>query len=172
MDEARLDAVRAAGFSYDSSRIDFSSHPLYGTLNLNGFSTISDYTYRSGDFFEFEMPTMRVLGRNLPISGGGYLRIFPWLVMRRWISRFADQHTFYTLYIHPFELSRRKPPRLPRSVSWKTQKRFTIGLGGVERKLIALIRLLRDKGFAFTTFTDLCRQYVEGTTDKSAHWVK
>ena len=161
IDEARLDAVQQAGFLYDSSRIQFSSHPLYGTLDLDGFTAVSDYIYRRGDFFEFEAPTISILRKNLPISGGGYLRIIPWFVMRRWVTRFCDQHPFYTLYVHPFELSRRKPPMLSHSVPWKTQKRFTIGLGQVAKRLEALIRLLKYKGFTFTTFADLRHQYVK-----------
>ena len=163
IDEARLDAVQQAGFLYDSSRIEFSSHPLYGTLDLDGFNTLSDCTYRQGDFFEFEAPTTSVFGKNLPISGGGYLRIFPWFVMRRLITRYCDQHMFYTLYIHPFELSRREPPKLPHSISWKTRRRFRTGIGKVEKKLEALVRLLKSKGFTLTTFSELRQRYLKET---------
>ncbi len=165
LDAPRLNAVRQAGFLYDSSRIDFSAHPLYGTLDMDDFKELADCTYHQNEFFEFEAPSTSVFGRKLPISGGGYLRFFPWLLMRRLISRYCDRHAFYMLYIHPFELSRHPPPELPSSVSWKTRKRFRLGLGKVERKLEALVRLLKSKGYKFTTFSDLRHEYLKDTAD-------
>lgn len=155
MDEARLNAVQEAGFLYDSSRIQFSSHPLYGTLSLDGFSVVSDYIYRRGDFFEFEAPTVSIGRKTLPISGGGYLRIFPWLVMRRLISGFCNRHTFYTLYIHPFELSSRQAVPLPRQTSRASRLRFNLGRSTTQAKLLRLIALLKSYGFEFTTFAGL-----------------
>jgi peptidoglycan/xylan/chitin deacetylase (PgdA/CDA1 family) len=34
MDRTRLEEVRKAGYTYDSSRIDFTGHPLYGSLDV------------------------------------------------------------------------------------------------------------------------------------------
>ena len=79
LDRERLDIVRDSGFAYDSSRIDFGSHPLYGSIDMHGYDNLSEAVYRSGEFMEFEATTLSVLGKNIPISGGGYLRLFPWL---------------------------------------------------------------------------------------------
>ena len=156
LDRERLDVVRDCGLRYDASRIDFSSHPLYGTLDLKGFEELKDGVYRSGDFFEFEATTTSFMGKKLPISGGGYLRIFPWGMMSRLVAKRIQEVDFYTLYIHPFELSRRKPPSLKDlSVSWKTKARFRAGLGGVEKKLTRLVELLKQNGFTFTTYSQL-----------------
>lgn len=36
LDRSRLDIVKEEGFIYDSSRIDFGDHPLYGSLDMSG----------------------------------------------------------------------------------------------------------------------------------------
>jgi hypothetical protein len=38
LDRRRLDELIALGFEYDSSKIRFGDHPLYGDLDMNGFT--------------------------------------------------------------------------------------------------------------------------------------
>ena len=102
LDRERLDIVKESGFAYDSSRIDFGDHPLYGSIDMNGYDNLSKAVYRSGDFTEFEVPTLSILGKNIPISGGGYLRLFPWRLMKTLINQYLKKNDLYVLYIHPF----------------------------------------------------------------------
>jgi hypothetical protein len=155
VDRARLDMVRGAGFAYDSSYIPFTGHPLYGRIDMTGFSRSSDGVYHNGDFFEFEVSTLRLAGKSIPVSGGGYLRIFPWLLMGAMINRYLKIHTLYTLYIHPFELSSRQSVPLPPETSWASRMRFNLGRSSTRRKLLSLISLLKSRGFQFTTFSAL-----------------
>ncbi|MCB1128332.1 MAG: polysaccharide deacetylase family protein, partial [Verrucomicrobiae bacterium] len=60
LDRARLEEVRAAGHTYDSSRIDFGAHPLYGTLDMQGFEPVQDGVFRQGAFVEFEVSTLKL----------------------------------------------------------------------------------------------------------------
>ena len=76
LDRNRLEIIRRAGFAFDASRIEFGKHPLYGTIDMNGFHKITDSIYRHNDFIEYETTTLQVWGNNIPISGGGYLRVF------------------------------------------------------------------------------------------------
>lgn len=155
LDRERLDAIRDLGFKYDSSRIDFSSHPLYGSLDMEGFESPEPFIFKKEDFFEFEVGTLSLLSRQIPVSGGGYLRIFPWRLMRYLVKKYISKFNVYPLYIHPFELSRKKPPSLDRNISALTRFRFQHGLGTVEKKLENLIDFLKDEGFSFTTFASL-----------------
>lgn len=155
LDRARLEAVRAAGFSYDASKIAFGDHPLYGDLDVSDFTQVSRSIYRDGDFCEFETSTLPVGGCTLPISGGGYLRMFPWLLMRQLITRYSHAADLYTLYIHPFELSPAPAPFAGQSVPWKDAVRFGLGRATVVGKLRRLITLLCDQGYTFTTFSAL-----------------
>lgn len=155
LDRDRLDVVRDVGFVYDSSRIIFEEHPLYGTLDLHGFIEQIPNVYRADGFFEFQLSTLPFAGFNVPVSGGGYIRIFPWFFMSRLIKYYLHKNVTYLLYIHPFELSRKKIPILPKGVSVSSKARFSLGLGGVEKKLHKLIELLKAENYEFITFTDL-----------------
>ena len=53
LDRERLDIVRDYGFAYDSSRIDFGNHPLYGSIDMHGYDNLSEAVYRSVEFMEF-----------------------------------------------------------------------------------------------------------------------
>lgn len=151
LDRERLDQVIATGFAYDSSLIEFGDHPLYGSLDMSGFEQPAQGIYRREGFVEFEVSTLPYLKRNVPVSGGGYLRIFPWFLMRHWLRRYLESSDLYVLYIHPFELSMRQPP-IPAGTSVPTRARFSLGRRSVEGRLRSLIELLDSKGFEFTTF--------------------
>lgn len=161
IDRPRLEEVRKAGYTYDSSRIDFTGHPLYGSLDLEGFGAVTSGHHRQEGFHEFEVSTLPLFGKRLPISGGGYLRIAPWAVMRPLVQAHLARHPLYVLYIHPFELSRRPNPAALAGLSRPQRLRFSVGRAGVARKLDLLVRLLRRNGFSCTTFREL-RQQAEG----------
>jgi len=48
--------------------------------------------------------TVRLLGRNLPMAGGGYFRLLPGAIARSAIGRLERQGTPAVLYMHPYEL--------------------------------------------------------------------
>ena len=160
MDRPRLEEVRNAGYTYDSSRIDFTGHPLYGSLDVADFDAVSPGHAVQRGFHEFEVSTLPVLGKRLPVSGGGYLRIAPWAVMRPLIQWYVDRNPLYVLYIHPFELSLQPQPTAAAKLSLPQRLRFGLGRAGVARKLDKLVRLLKSDGFSFVTFRDLCQQLV------------
>lgn len=162
LDRARLDVVADLGFDYDSSRIEFGEHPLYGTINLRGFEQAAPGVFRRGRFAEFEVSTLRIFRRQIPVSGGGYIRLVPWVLMRRWIHRFLDGGALYVLYIHPFELSLRATPRVPNGTSHLTRFRFAHGRARVRDRLEALVDLLGERGYRFTTFAGLHRELLAG----------
>ena len=158
MDRPRLEEVRKAGYLYDSSRIDFTGHPLYGSLDVDDFETVSPGHSEQRGFHEFEVSTLPVLGKRLPVSGGGYLRIAPWAIMRPLIRTYLDSNPLYVLYIHPFELSQQPLPAAAAELSLPQRLRFGVGRAGVARKLDRLISLLKRRGFSFTTFRDVCQR--------------
>jgi polysaccharide deacetylase family protein (PEP-CTERM system associated) len=160
IDRSRLEEVRKAGYTYDSSRIDFTGHPLYGSLDVDDFDTVCPGHAVQRGFHEFEVSTLPVLGKRLPVSGGGYLRIAPWAIMRPLIQRYVNRNPIYVLYIHPFELSPRPLPAAAAKLSLPQRVRFGLGRAGVARKLEKLVWLLKHEGFSFVTFRDLCHQTV------------
>lgn len=155
LDRERLDLLQKVGFKYDSSRILFGDHPLYGELDVAGFQEPLPGIYCRDDFFEFEISTLPLAGKQIPVSGGGYLRIFPWTVMKRLLKRYLEKQYLYVLYIHPFETSSKPDPIMPRGISQASRVRFSLGRPSVLRKLEALITMLKVHGFEFTTFSAL-----------------
>ena len=48
--------VRLAGFSFDSSRIEFGNHPLYGSIEMTEYENVEAGIYKFQDFIEFRLP--------------------------------------------------------------------------------------------------------------------
>ncbi len=164
MNRSRLDLVKKTGFKYDSSRIAFKGHPIYGQINIDGYEVISNNIFKDEDFFEFQISTQKILGKNIPVSGGGYLRLFPWLFMGRLIDYYLTYNELFVFYIHPFEFSTKPPPPFPASTIGYNKTRFSLGRSTVQRKFAELISLLKSKGFRFTTFSALRNELLEKKT--------
>ena len=155
LDRERLNILKEVGYKYDSSRIEFGDHPLYGEIDMSGFKEESPGIYRMDDFYEFQISTLAYGGKQIPVSGGGYLRIFPWFLMSKLLKKYLTTDSLYVLYIHPFEFSSKNNPIFPSSLSLANKFRFSLGRGTVTKKFERVIQLLKEKGFHFTTFENL-----------------
>ena len=150
MERDKLEALRALGFTYDSSKIRFAQHPLYRNLELDGFERPEDLVYRDGDFTEYEIPTLELFGYSIPISGGGYLRLFPFWLLRLLLALYARKHENFTIYAHPFELTAMPLP-LPKGLGRVTRFRCLVGRKRNLKKLRKVIRWLKKRGARFIT---------------------
>lgn len=102
-----LDVIAEAGFLYDSSIM-----PIEGKrYGWPGFTqNICRIQTRDGhELTEVPMSTLNVLGRQLPVCGGGYLRLFP-----EWFTKYAFEQISAekpaVVYIHPYELDTKRYP--------------------------------------------------------------
>ena len=161
LDRDRMDILKNTfDFSYDASRMDFDTHPLYGSLDMTGFTKLVDGVYvenRDG-FVEFELPTVKFLGKSLPISGGGYLRIFPWFLISFLVRRFIKNNPFFSIYIHPFEMSSVKPP-VVKELGFLNNFRFKYNIKSVPKKMQKLVKMLKREGYEFMTYSQAQRYY-------------
>ncbi len=57
------------------------------------------------DLMEFPLTTLGVCGRNLPVCGGGYMRLFPFLVHAAAIRQLNAAGWPAVVYVHPYELA-------------------------------------------------------------------
>lgn len=57
------------------------------------------------DLVELPLTTLRILGRNVPVCGGGYMRLLPWWVHARAIAGLNAAGHPAVVYLHPYELA-------------------------------------------------------------------
>ncbi len=91
---------------------------------------------------EFPPTTLRVFGCNVPVAGGGYLRLFPARLILAALRRVNRQRHPAILYFHPWELDPEQP-RLP--LRRTSRFRHYVGL---HRTAAKLRRLLRNLAFS------------------------
>jgi polysaccharide deacetylase family protein (PEP-CTERM system associated) len=135
-----LDVLIEAGFRYDSSIFPVL-HDRYGIPDAPRFPHRLKAP-SGGEITEFPMSTMTVLGRRLPVAGGGYFRLFPYRVTRRAIARINGERQPAMVYLHPWEFDPDQP-RLP--VGPLTRFRHLVNVGKTESRLR---RLLGEVSFA------------------------
>lgn len=98
-----LDVLAQHGLKYDSSIFPVSFHPDYGIPNA------SPGIHARGAITEVPMSIARVLGRNIPCSGGGYFRVFPYAVTRFLLRRCNREGRPVVFYLHPWEVDPGQP---------------------------------------------------------------
>jgi polysaccharide deacetylase family protein (PEP-CTERM system associated) len=96
------------GIKYDSSIFPVK-HDLYGIPDAPRFPFHIDLQGRS-PLVEFPLSTIRVGDKNIPMAGGGYLRLYPLWFIRGSIKRINQEGRPAIIYLHPWELD----PDLPR----------------------------------------------------------
>jgi len=102
-----LEILVEAGFLYDSSIFPIW-HDLYGIPNAQRHSHAIQT--RSGLIYEYPLSTIRVGRVNIPIGGGGYLRIFPYPLTKWGIKRLNNAESQPAIvYFHPWELDPGQP---------------------------------------------------------------
>ena len=129
-----LDVLVEAGFRYDSSIFPVV-HDRYGIPDAPRFPHRLK-TPSGGEITEFPMSTVTLLGRRLPVAGGGYFRLFPYRLTRRAIARINGERQPAMVYLHPWEIDPDQP-RLP--VGPVTRFRHLVNVGKTESRLRRLI---------------------------------
>jgi polysaccharide deacetylase family protein (PEP-CTERM system associated) len=141
------------GFRYDSSVFPIL-HDRYGQREAPRFPY---EIWRSGAdcLTEFPIGTVRLLGVNLPIGGGGYFRLSPFEVVRRCIRHVNDREQRPVMfYLHPWELDPGQPrPPMP----WHLQFRHYVGLEQQAAKLSRLLGCFRFGTARDVLQTRVCR---------------
>jgi polysaccharide deacetylase family protein (PEP-CTERM system associated) len=130
-----LEILQDAGFVYDSSIFPIR-HDRYGIVGFPRFPHRVRGENGAG-MIEFPLSTVSLWGRNLPIAGGGYLRILPiafthWGIAR--VNRREAQPVI--IYLHPWEVD---PDQPPQAVGWLTRFRHYRNLNRMEERVTGLL---------------------------------
>jgi polysaccharide deacetylase family protein (PEP-CTERM system associated) len=128
-----FDVLADEGYTYSSSIYPIR-HDLYGMPD----APRGPHRVAGGRLLEIPMTTVRVGGRNLPCSGGGYFRLAPYALFRAGLRRVnAEQPGLF--YTHPWEID----PGQPRVAEAPRMARFRHYLN-LSRTAGRIENLLRD----------------------------
>lgn len=133
-----LDILKEAGFTTDSSIFPIR-HDLYGIPDAPRFR----YKLPRHGIEEFPISTAVIFGRRVPVSGGGYFRLFPY-----WFTKLAlksinqKEKQPFVFYLHPWEID----PEQPRFKNARLFSKFR-HYNNLDKTRIRFERLLNDFQF-------------------------
>ncbi len=140
-----LEVLDREGFRFDSSIFPFKNF-LYGVKNAPRFPYNTKKYNLNSNLTEFPPSTMRILGKNIPFSGGFYLRALPVVLVAWCIWYFNKRGNPAVIYIHPWEID----PNTPR-LHLKLRDQL-IQYWGIKKNYGKLCYLL--KRFLFTSLLE------------------
>jgi polysaccharide deacetylase family protein (PEP-CTERM system associated) len=122
-----------AGYRYDSSV--FPAKRGHGGMESDN---LSPYRIRelSNEFIEFPLTIAKAFGRRVSFFGGGYLRLFPYRVIKRMAGMVFKENRPVIWYVHPREIDP-DHPRLP--MSFIRRFKSYCNLKSTEAKIIKLL---------------------------------
>ena len=125
-----LSILKNLGFEYDSSIFPII-HDRYGIPDAPRFPFKWDLTdtqprcgkptflseggtatrlSASSTLVEFPISTTRLWGRNIPSSGGGYFRLFPYWLTKYLLKKInTNEYKPFVFYLHPWEIDSEQP---------------------------------------------------------------
>jgi polysaccharide deacetylase family protein (PEP-CTERM system associated) len=145
-----FDVLAETGFTYDSSVFPIR-HDVYGMPQAPRRPFRVETT--SGVLLEFPLSTFRVANRwNLPVGGGGYLRILPFWYTRLGAQRVRREELPFIAYVHPWELDPDQP-RLSGRI--RSRLRHYTNLKATEQRLRKLIQTMEFGSFRDSGWPDV-----------------
>ena len=121
------------GYRYSSSVYPVK-HDLYGTPEAprTPFSPVPG-------MLEIPLTAVRMLGIDIPASGGGYFRLLPYHLTSGLLNRARRvNRSPAVFYLHPWEIDPEQPRQ--QSASWKSRFRHYLNLDRTEPRLQRLLR--------------------------------
>lgn len=135
-----IDILKRNGLKYDSSIFPVKTH-LYGVPNAPVYpysvsSTDITKPWPREELLEIPLSVFRIplIGWNIPVAGGFYLRFFPYFFIRYAIRKINKSGQPAVCYLHPWELD----PEQPRinSLGWYHYYRLSSTKGKLKKLLM------------------------------------
>lgn len=155
-----LKVIQAAGYRYDASFNSFDRHGRYGRISTKGFRKTGIAYQISESFYEIPISNLSLkpiaCSRKpfvLPFGGGGYFRLFPYLLFKKGIRKIFRTDSTYSFYFHPWEID----PGQPRVKNAPAMLKFRhyVNLASTEQKIRRMLHDFRDCRFV------TCREYLD-----------
>jgi len=144
-----FEKVAEAGYRYDSSV--FPTRRGHGGVAGTFCAPHAIPVGSSDTLIEFPISVAEVLTARFCVFGGGYLRVFPWSLIKSMATRVTKQGRPVTFYVHPREID----PEHPR-LSMNPLRTFKcyVNLKSTERKVESIL-----KEFPLTTFQQFLAEH-------------
>ncbi len=133
-----LEILAEEGFESDSSVVP-ARHDRYGIPGSP--RQIYRIETPAGALWEFPPSVVGVAGVRLPVSGGGYFRLYPLSWTLHWLRQIEASGRPFLIYLHPWEIDPDQP-RL-RAGSCVARFRHRVNLHQTETKLTSLLTTFR-----------------------------
>jgi len=95
-----LETLAKAGFRYDSSIFPLD-RGRYGIVGWPRFPT----KVHGDDLLEAPVATAKLAGRIVPVGGGGYFRLWPYMILKKGIQEINKAGYPAIIYMHPYEFA-------------------------------------------------------------------
>ena len=130
-----VEILAEEGFNYDASLFPAAYHDVYG--RLSGMETDDLITRHSSGILEVKFSCLKLFGKRLPWSGGGYFRLLPLWLFQSGIRRIMNSGQPFMFFTHPWELD----PEVPRLTSLKMQYawRRYVGVSSARSRFTSLV---------------------------------
>jgi polysaccharide deacetylase family protein (PEP-CTERM system associated) len=145
------------GYEFDSS-VAAGRRTSCGHLTPDGRPFVMETP--AGPLREYPLPTIRRLGRNIPVCGGGYFRLMPYWMTRRALRELNAGGSPVCVYLHPWEFDPEQPQlRVSRGRAFRHRV-------NLHRTRPRLEWLLRD--FQFGTMSESTSQFIQESPSADA----
>jgi polysaccharide deacetylase family protein (PEP-CTERM system associated) len=132
-----LDALLDAGYAYDSSIFPIR-RPDYGIPGA-ARAPHAARTPAGRSIAEFPLTVATFLGRAVPVSGGGYFRMFPFAVTKWGFAKANREGRPAVFYLHPWEIDASQPDLRHKTGAIGSFRHY-VGLKGAADKLEKLLK--------------------------------
>ncbi len=143
-----FESLVEAGYQYDSSV--FPARRGHGGMK-NSLKKPYKVIIDDKNFFEFPITVTELFGKTLCFFGGGYLRLFPYWIIKAMAGKVLAEQRPVIFYVHPREVD----PNHPR-LHMKIKRRFKSYVN-LESTIPKISNLFDD--FEFTCFKDFLREH-------------
>ncbi len=153
VNEDIINIIKEYDFKYDSSNLDFKDAIKSGKIDLNNYDKLNDNIHKNGGFYEYSLNKINFFGKIIPISGGAYIRLIPWFLLKHFVKKAIKNTDSYIFYVHPYELINKKLPKF-KNLNFKEKLFLKIGRKKYIKKIDFIINYLKKQGFSFMTMSE------------------
>lgn len=147
-----FEVIVECGFKYDSSiypgRHGHGGYPLFTSEPV-----IIKFNKSNRELFEFPVSVGKVFGKKMCFSGGGYLRLLPYMIIKKKFNEFNASNKPVMVYLHPRDIDPDGP-----HLQMPINRRFKcyVNVSSTEKKLNRLLI-----NYDFTSIESYAKKYFE-----------